>query len=188
MAASSGNGFTTPSKPPPSSSPLSSPDSVVISPSSFLDQVRAIEAGASTLQGEQSGLPELEEPSEVKSPKLLSSQPRTDDLNDEDELAGDPATQSFSKEDGDSSSAKGGVNNASTTSDTVSNIRRSRRATTQQKKIVLKQPVKKPARKSVWTAERLLTDPKSPLAKADLRVSSQVHHVVRTQANISTRA
>lgn len=44
-----------------------------------------------------------------------------------------------------------------------------RRMPRRQKKVIWKQPPKKAVRKSAWTAERLLTDTKSPLAKADIR-------------------
>lgn len=170
MGASRRNAECAPPQAPPSSSPLSSIDDVDLSDCSQFEEDYLAETRASKVPTPKADAAEAERISPTRRPRPASHRPLHDD-DEEDELAGEPPEEPV-KEDQDVTAVAEVALNGVSEEKPTSSPAPTRRMPSRQKKIIIKPPPKKaPPRKSVWTAERLLTDPKSPLAKADLRAS-----------------
>jgi hypothetical protein len=156
---------------------------VELSDSSFLDEIRHVEAQGEAAQRllfrQTDRLPSGEngERGNTKHSQSTSH----DTIDDKDELAGDPVPPITTEPHGDSET---GAGKDDATTEESSGRMRTRRMPDRQKKIIIKQPPKKTPRKTVWTAERLLTDPKSPLAKADLRVCASAPRANQSYTNV----
>ena len=156
------------SQPRPASSPLSSVGDVELSDHESFEAQYLANTGADTgAQLPTTDVLDSHGAEDAEQPTQLKSSSRIDLDESEDELAGESISNDTVVASGDPSED---VKDVVSGQEEPSNEPTTRRMPRRQKRVVWKQPPKKVAKKSVWTAERLLTDSKSPLAKADIRV------------------